>query len=61
MVTLYKQGMSILGIADQLRMSRSTVRNFVSAGAFPERATALRTKSLLDPYTPYLISPSNIL
>lgn len=28
-VALYKQGMSILGIADQLRMSRSTVRNFV--------------------------------
>ncbi|GHO82577.1 transposase [Dictyobacter formicarum] len=53
-VMLYKQGMSILGIADQLRMSRSTVRNFVYAGAFPERATALRTKSLLDPYVPYL-------
>ena len=35
-VALYKQGMSILGIADQLRMSRSTVRNFVYAGAFPE-------------------------
>jgi transposase len=53
-VTLYKQGMSILGIADQLRMSRSTVRNFVYAGAFPERANVLRTKSLLDPYVPYL-------
>ncbi len=53
-VALYKQGMSILGIADQLRMSRSTVRNFVYAGAFPERANVLRTKSLLDPYVPYL-------
>jgi transposase len=53
-VTLYKQGVSILGIADQLRMSRSTVRNFVYAGAFPERANVLRTKSLLDPYVPYL-------
>ncbi len=53
-VTLYKQGMSILGIADQLHMSRSTVRNFVYAGAFPERANVLRTKSLLDPYVPYL-------
>jgi len=53
-VALYKQGMSILGIADQLRMSRSTVRNFVYAGAFPERATVLRTKSLLDRYVPYL-------
>jgi transposase len=46
--------MSILGIADQLRMSRSTVRNFVYAGAFPERANVLRTKSLLHPYLPYL-------
>jgi transposase len=53
-VTLYKQGMSILGIADQLRMSRSTVRNDVYAGAFPERANVLRTRSLLDPYMPYL-------
>ena len=53
-VVLYKQGMSVLGIADQLRMSRSTVRNFVYAGAFPERANVLRTKSLLDPYIPYL-------
>ncbi len=46
--------MSILGIADQLRMSGSTVRNFVYAGAFPERANVLRTKSLLDPYLAYL-------
>jgi len=53
-VALYKQGMSVLGIADQLRMSRSTVRNFVYAGAFPERASTLRAKSLLDPYVPYL-------
>jgi transposase len=53
-VTLYKQGVSILGIADQLRMSRSTVRNYVYAGAFPERANVLRTRSLLDPYIPYL-------
>jgi transposase len=53
-VALYKQGMSIRGIADQLRMSRSTVRNYVYAGAFPERANVLRAKSLLDPYLPYL-------
>ncbi len=53
-VMLYKQGMSILGIADQLRMSRGTVRAYVSAGAFPERANVLRTKSQLAPYLPYL-------
>lgn len=53
-VALYKQGVSVLGIADQLHMSRGTVRNFVYAGAFPERATTLRAKSLLDPYLLYL-------
>jgi len=53
-VALYRQGVSILGIADQLRMSRGTVRNLVYAGAFPERASTLRAKSLLDPYVPYL-------
>ena len=53
-VDLYKQGMSILSIADQLRMSRSTVRNSVYAGAFPERANVLRARSLLNPYIPYL-------
>jgi transposase len=53
-VALYTQGMTILGIADQLRMSRSTVRNFVYAGAFPERASTLRAKSLLGPYIPSL-------
>jgi transposase len=53
-VVLYQQGMSILSIAEELRMSRCTVRNSVYAGAFPERANVLRAKSLLDPYLPYL-------
>lgn len=53
-VALYKEGMSILGEACQLRMSRTTVRNFVYAGAFPERASVLRTNSRLNPYIPYL-------
>jgi len=53
-VDLYKQGVSILEIADQLKMSRTTVRTFVYAGAFPERATTMRAKSMLAPYVPYL-------
>ena len=53
-VTCYMQGMSIIGIAEQFHMSRTTVRQFVAAGAFPERATTMRKKSLLDPYTSYL-------
>jgi len=53
-VSLYTQGVSILEIADQLGLSRTTVRSFVYAGAFPERATTLRAKSMLAPYVPYL-------
>jgi transposase len=53
-VALYKQGVPVLRIAEDLHMSRTTVRKFVAAGAFPERATTLRSKSILDPYIPYL-------
>ena len=53
-VSLYQQGVSILRIADDLHMSRTTVRKLVAAGAFPERADTLRSKSILDPYVPYL-------
>jgi len=53
-VSLYTQGVSILEIADQLGLSRTTVRSFVYAGAFPERATTLRAKGLLAPYVAYL-------
>ncbi len=53
-VSFYTQGVSILEIADQLGVSRTTVRSFVYAGAFPERATTLRAKSMLAPYVPYL-------
>jgi transposase len=55
-VGLYKTGHSILEIAEELGMSRGTVGNFVHAGAFPERANILRTKSLLEPYLAYLES-----
>jgi len=53
-VSLYQQGTPILRIADDLHMSRTTVRKLVAAGAFPERADTLRSKSILDPYVPYL-------
>jgi transposase len=53
-VALYRQGVSIVRIAEDLHMSRTTVRKFVAAGAFPERASTLRSKSILDPYVPYL-------
>jgi transposase len=53
-IALYKQGVSVLQIAETLHMSRTTVRKFVAAGAFPERATTLRSRSILDPFIPYL-------
>lgn len=53
-VSLYQQGSPILRIADALHISRTTVRKLVAAGAFPERADTLRSKSILDPYIPYL-------
>ena len=53
-VSLYQQGTPIIRIADDLHMSRTTVRKFVAAGAFPERSQTLRSKSILDPYVPFL-------
>ncbi len=53
-VSLYQQGTPIIRIAEDLHISRTTVRKLVAAGAFPERADTLRSKSILDPYVPYL-------
>lgn len=52
--TLHQQGIPMLQIATRLGMSRATVRKFVSAKAFPERAAQRRQASILDPYVPYL-------
>jgi transposase len=51
---LHRQGLSIRVIAKQLHMSRKTVRCFVIADQFPERATRRRAPSKLDPFLPYL-------
>jgi len=57
-MALHRAGMGHRAIARQLRMSRKTVKLFVSSPAFPERApgTGLRPKgkSKLEPYLPYL-------
>jgi hypothetical protein len=45
---------SIVGIADHLRLSRSTVYTAMDTGAFPERAHVLCTKRLLNPSHPSL-------
>ena len=53
-VSLYQQGKSISAIVAQLHLSPTTVRKYVYAGAFPERATHFRRKGQLGSYLPYL-------
>ena len=52
--TLSQQGVSMVQIAARLGMGRATVRKFVEAAVFPERAVQRRQPSILDPYVPYL-------
>ncbi len=51
---LHSRGLSVRDIACRLHMSRRTVRHFVVADQFPERATRRKAPSKLDPYLPYL-------
>ncbi len=51
---LYQQGMSLRGISVQLDISRKTVRRFLAAEAFPERAQRLPRPSKLAPYEGYV-------
>jgi transposase len=51
---LRAQGLSIRAIAQCLEMGRQTVRRFLVADAFPERASRPRMRSKLDPFVPYL-------
>lgn len=53
-MALDRQGVSQVQIAEQVGIGRKTVRRFLRAGAFPERASAPRRESILDPYEPYL-------
>lgn len=50
---LYAQGVKIKRIAQQLKMSRSTVRQFVKAETYPEMAPHSRDGAL-TPFEPYL-------
>jgi transposase len=51
---LAAQGLKILQIAQQLKMSRVTVRRYLASEQFPERARPRRRSSILDPYVAYL-------
>jgi transposase len=51
---LREQGLSLRTIAEQLHLSRTTVRRFALADQFPERATRRAARSKLDCFIPYL-------
>jgi transposase len=51
---LQAQGVGLREIARRLGMGRQTVRRFVRAGGFPERAEHRRRPTMLTPYEPYL-------
>jgi transposase len=53
-LALHQQGLSQGGISVHLGMSRKTVRRFLRADVFPERARPRRRPSMLTPYEPYL-------
>ena len=54
-VALHQAGMLQQEIARRLGMGRATVRRYLQAGAFPERAPYPRLTGKLDRYTTYLI------
>lgn len=53
-IALQHQGVGVREIARRLHMGRATVRRFVRAGAFPERALPAARPTLLQRYEPYL-------
>ncbi len=53
-VALHRQGFSASHIAREVGIGRKTVHRWLQAGSFPERASAPRRPSRLDPYEPYL-------
>jgi len=53
-VALDKHGRSQGEIAREVGIGRKTVRRFLRAGTFPERAQPRRRPTILDPYEPYL-------
>jgi transposase len=53
-IALHQQGRSIRAIQKQLQMSRGTIRRFLAAGAFPERAPRSSFTRVLADYLSYL-------
>ena len=50
----YRQGEGVRFIARAVSIDHRTIRKFISAGAFPERAPRNRGSSPLDPYRDHI-------
>lgn len=53
-MALYRTGMSIQGIMRETGLARRTIRTFLRADGFPERAPRAPRAGILTPYEPYL-------
>jgi transposase len=53
-VALAQKGLTQKVIADRLDLCPKTIRRWLQAGAFPERARCAKQGTLLDPHLPYL-------
>lgn len=51
---LARQGMSIRAIAQQLRVSRNTVRKYLRQTSLPHYSSRAARPTKLDPFKPYL-------
>jgi transposase len=51
---LSEQGVSVLGIAQTLKMSRMTVYRYLNSEGFPERACGKKRGSALESFVPYI-------
>jgi transposase len=51
---LQQAGVGVREIAHRLQLSRGTVRRFLRAGTFPERAPRATRPTIVSPYAPYL-------
>ncbi|NTV64306.1 MAG: transposase [Oscillochloris sp.] len=57
--SLHAQGWSLSAIAEHVGLHRDTVRAYLQAPSFPERAPRSVQPSLLDPFKPYILERWN--
>lgn len=53
-LALHQEGFSQVAISERLGLDRKTIRRYLRADAFPERARPARRSSILTPYEAYL-------